>query len=97
MSRPHEDVSNRADGRLTLDEVVEAFEAAWEIAGEANPRCYIPSTDHPDWRRIALELLCVDVERRCSTGRRQLLVNYRRDYADVLGEDEALDRLAFED
>ncbi|MCA9148744.1 MAG: serine/threonine protein kinase, partial [Planctomycetales bacterium] len=99
MSRPHfsaaGDTSTAA--RLTLDEVIEAFETAWELAGDADPRHYLPHRAHPERNRIGLELLCVDIERRCAAGRRRELDAYRRDFAEVLADSESLHRLAFEE
>ena len=60
-------VSTRSDSRVSkpfLNEIVEAFETVWNRDDDADVEDFFPDADHPDFEDVALELLCVDLERR---------------------------------
>jgi serine/threonine protein kinase/tetratricopeptide (TPR) repeat protein len=84
-------------GYPSLDEIIEAFEVVWNRDGEAQLERFLPHTDHPDFGTIAVELLCVDLERRAQTGRRKSIETYRRQFPGPLQNPRALERLAFEE
>jgi len=80
-----------------LDEIVEAFEDHWSRTGQANVREWLPVGDHPQATTIALELLCVDLERRVRAGTPRSVESYCDEFIELLGDEALRERLAFED
>ncbi len=82
---------------LSLDEIVEAFEVAWNEHGPTDVATFLPDSRHPSFSSIALELLCVDLERRRTHGRPASVDEYCRRFAWLSANPEVLERLAFEE
>ena len=81
----------------SLDEIIEAFEVVWNRDRQANIEDFIPDGDHPLFEEIALELLCVDLERRQQSGQEKSVEDYRRQFPHLLAQQRVLQRLAFEE
>lgn len=70
----------QANTLLTLDELIERFEDAWNACEP--PACpnvadYVPSSSVDNFESIAIELLRVDMERRWSINHHKSLDEYR--------------------
>ena len=64
QKRPHDQPGSPVDGtEATLDEIVEAFEAACNQR-EVNVGEFLPNANHPEFEAVVTELFCVDFERR---------------------------------
>ncbi len=94
---PEPTSSDRQMGYPSLDEIIEAFEFVWNRDGDAQLERFLPHTDHPDFGTVAVELLCVDLERRAQAGHRKTIEAYRRQFPGPLKNPRALERLAFEE
>ena len=81
----------------SLEVIIEAFELVWNRNGEAQVERFLPDTDHPNFETIAVELLCVDLERRAQTGEGKTVEAYRQQFPGLLKSPRALERLAFEE
>ena len=82
---------------LDLDEIVEQFEDAWQESIEPCVGDFLPSANHPRFDRIAIELLCIDFERRAKSDRAKSIEEYRKDFPDLLRRNAILASLAFEE
>ena len=81
----------------TVEQRVEWYEAACLQHGQAQIEDFLPLPSDPDYARVALELMRVEMERAWQHGTPQPLDAYRRQFADVLHDPERLGDLAFEE
>lgn len=81
----------------TVEQRVEWYEAACRQHGQAQIEDFLPLPSDPDYARVALELMRVEMERAWQHGTPQPLDAYRRQFADVLHDPERLGALAFEE
>lgn len=79
-----------------LDEVVERFEDAWQAAVGPSLSDHLPATDHPEFEAIAIELLCVDYERRVKSGVTKSIEAYRQEFPQLFQHQAILEGVAFE-
>lgn len=82
---------------ISLEQAVDAFEAAWETTSCVDVRDYVPPRDHPQYDAIVIELLRVDLEHRWSPTDEYALERYREQFSDLLSNADAMSQLAFED
>jgi hypothetical protein len=90
----------QANTPLTLDELIERFEDAWNAcASTACPRAadFLPSAATAGFAQVATELLRVDMERRWSGQHRKTLSDYLAEYPQLAGDRASLSALAFEE
>ena len=80
-----------------LEALVDAFETAQVREGRARVENFLPNEDHPRYREIVLELLCVDLEYGWQRGTPKTLDQYQAEYPDVLSDSANLRVLAFEE
>ena len=80
----------------SLDQIVDAFEDAWNSDREVNVEEFLPPSGHPQHDEIVGELLCVDFERRHKLGESPSVDQYELRFAELLVPD-VLQRLAFEE
>lgn len=80
----------------SLDDVIEAFEDAWNC-GTPALEDFLPPDNHPEYEELTGELLCVDLERRFRSGSPMPLEEYRRNFPELLRSESTIQRLAFEE
>lgn len=80
-----------------LDRRVGEFEHAWRQRGKADLTAFLPALDHPDFHRIACELVCIDLEMRWSHGSPKNLRDYVNEFPQVFRERDVLREAAFEE
>ncbi|MCA9062181.1 MAG: tetratricopeptide repeat protein [Planctomycetaceae bacterium] len=90
------DSSFNVDG-CTLDDCVEAYETARAEGRAALVGQFLPDRQHPDYHRIVIELLRVDLEYAWNEGRQTALEDHLRSFPDVLQDSHAISVLAYED
>jgi serine/threonine protein kinase/Tfp pilus assembly protein PilF len=79
-----------------MDHYVKSFEAAWST-GEPELAPFLPGREHPQFRRVALELIRVDIENRWGCGRVKSVDDYRRALPDLFTDKAFLADVAFEE
>lgn len=79
-----------------LEELATRLEAAWFKAGVADLLAFLPSTQHPRFDQIAIELVCVDAELAIQSGHERSLAYYSSLLPKLLQHKPYQDRLAFE-
>ncbi len=87
----------RPDRFRRLDEAVESFEVAVQRDASTDVRAFLPRGTDPEDRRLAIELLCVDLQYRWRRPERRTLEQYRRDFPEFLADQESLSELAREE
>ncbi|MFN0055373.1 MAG: serine/threonine-protein kinase [Planctomycetales bacterium] len=90
---------NRTELNATadLDSIVEAYESAQAESGQGDISDFLPGSDHPQFREIALELIRVDLEYGWKRGRPMRLADYRRRFPDVFSNSQLVAGVAFEE
>ncbi|MCA9050506.1 MAG: hypothetical protein KDA89_17335, partial [Planctomycetaceae bacterium] len=83
--------------QITVDTCVEAYESACAENGTADVRQCLPDRSHPEFRKIVVELLRVDLEYRWNAGQTNRFEQHLADFPDVLKYASAKSQLAFED
>jgi serine/threonine protein kinase/predicted Zn-dependent protease len=80
-----------------IDPYIEAFERARAIDPDADPAAFLPPADHPHSLTILIELLRVDLEFSCDSGRPTTLEECLERFPELRGNPEAITPIAFED
>ena len=89
-------ISQQNDNRL-LNEIVEAFETLRAQDAETQIDAFLPDRQDPEYARIALELMRVDMEHSWRDGAPKSLEDYKNRFTDVLSDHTAFRQLAYED
>ncbi|MCA9215472.1 MAG: protein kinase [Planctomycetales bacterium] len=89
-------ISPTQNSRL-LNEIVEAFESSRLQDADVAIDEFLPEQHDPEYARIALELMRVDMEHSWRNGEPKSLDDYKRRFNDVLSDQVAFRELAFED
>lgn len=79
-----------------VDDCVDAFEQA-RASGDVDLKDFLPSSDHPAFAEVLVELIRVDIELAWRNGRRPKLSEYRDRFRDVLAVPEQFAPVAFEE
>ncbi|MCA9215097.1 MAG: serine/threonine protein kinase [Planctomycetales bacterium] len=87
---------SRSKSVQRLDDLVEAFETAWQ-SGIPNVRSFIDELDPIADRWICIELLCVDLFYRWDSECRKTVSGYLDDFPQLLSSQDAIDELAHEE
>ncbi len=82
---------------VSLDEVVEAFEAAQQRDGRADLARFLPAPSHPEYRDILRELVRVDLDYGWSRGRPTPLEEYGRRFPELLRDPDTLRAVVWEE
>src|ERR1700742_2403521 len=80
-----------------LDSILEEFERDDELSGGADIVDYLPDAADPDYDRIAVELIRVDLERSWARGSRKRVDTYRQVAPRLFSEPRCLAEIAFEE
>src|SRR3954454_1230259 len=80
-----------------LDSILEAFEREHEVTGSADIVAFLPESDGPYFRRIAAELIRVDLERSWARGSKKRLDAYHDLTPRLFSDPALLTELAFEE
>src|SRR5690348_7779042 len=80
-----------------LDSILEEFERDDELSGGADIVDYLPDVADPDYGRIAVELIRVDLERSWARGSRKRVDVYRQIAPQLFAEPLRLAEIAFEE
>lgn len=89
-------INQNSNNRL-LNEIVEAFEATRSSNSDTQIDSFLPEKANPEYARIAVELMRVDLEHSWRDGVPKSLEDYRRQFTEVLSDDANLRQLAYED
>src|SRR5438552_7752964 len=81
----------------TLDDFVQAFEAARSEDARAPLESFVPTADHPLYSRVVRELVRVELEHDWERGCPRELDEYRRGFPDVFTDSAALAEIALEE
>jgi len=82
---------------MDLEDFIDAFEAAWVRAGDADPAQYLPDRCHPLYGKVLGELIRIDMERRWQRGTPRRPEDYRDRFPHLFDDREMLKGLAFEE
>jgi serine/threonine protein kinase len=81
----------------TLDDFVEAYEAAQTSGEEVDLTQFLPERNHLLYPRVLRELVRVDLEYGWQRGRPRRLADYQRLFPDLFGDPSAVQEIAFEE
>jgi serine/threonine protein kinase/lipoprotein NlpI len=81
----------------SVDEVVEAYEAARAGGGQADLVDFAPTAEHPQYLTILCELVRVDLEYSWQHGRPNRLDHYRERFPELFQDNQCVQALAFEE
>jgi serine/threonine protein kinase/tetratricopeptide (TPR) repeat protein len=82
---------------LELDGFLAAYEAVQQRQGQANLAEFLPSPDHPLYRKVLCELVRLDLEYGWERGQPRELAEYQRLYPELNQDRESLRAIAFEE
>src|SRR5207244_4301137 len=82
---------------VRLDEFVAAYEAAWDAAGHASIRQFLPETTHALYDQVLRELLRVELELVWQAGLTPRLDAFRSEFPNLFQNKQALADVAFEE
>lgn len=97
MSDPASSTSRNRGDEESLDQIIEAFETAWNSNSDVELSQFFPPPSHSAHDDVLTELLCVDLERRFKLGRHKTVSDYKREFPELLDHKPILERLAFEE
>ena len=80
-----------------IDEFVAKFERAQVGGLQPDLHAFLPPDGHPLFVRVIRELVRVELEYGWSRGSPKSVADYRREYADVFSDSDALAEIAFEE
>ena len=86
----------RSEFERRLDAAVDAFEQHCRDNPSADVRDYLPQLTTDENRRVAIELLCVDLQYHWQRGNARSIVDYEREFPEWLADKLVRDELAFE-
>jgi serine/threonine protein kinase/lipoprotein NlpI len=89
--------SGNGQSRLSVDEVVDAYEAARALGEPPDPAVFLPPPDHPEYLAILCELVRVDLEYSWQDGRPNRLDHYRSRFPELFQEQRWVQEIAFEE
>jgi serine/threonine protein kinase/Flp pilus assembly protein TadD len=81
----------------SVDEVVDAYEAARALGDRADLAVFLPPPDHPEYLAILCELVRVDLEYSWRDGRPNRLDHYRSRFPELFRDRRWLQEIAFEE
>jgi hypothetical protein len=92
-------MSGSSNGRswLSVDEVVDAYEAARALGDPADLAVFLPPPDHPEYLAILCELIRVDLEYSWQAGRPNRLDDYRGRFPELFQDRRWVQEIAFEE
>src|SRR5438477_1947759 len=81
----------------SLDDVVEAYEAARARDGRIDLAEFLPAADHPEYLAILCELIRVDLEYSWQDGQPNRLDHYRERFPELFRDRRWVQEIAFEE
>ena len=92
-------MSGSSNGRfwVSIDDVVEAFEAARSQGALADLAAFLPPREHPEYLAILCELVRVDLEYSWKEGRPNRLDDYRERFPELFEDRRWVQEIAFEE
>src|SRR5262249_47685704 len=81
----------------SVDDVVDAFEAARARGGRVDLEGFLPDAGHPEYLAILCELIRVDLEYSWQDGRPNRLDHYRERFPELFGDSRWVQEIAFEE
>ncbi len=97
MSSQISTTNDNPNRQLSLDDILDGFEVVWNRDGIADVQDFLPDASHPDFDQVAVELLCVDLERRWEAGEPKQVEDYQRQFPHLLATRRAIGQLSFEE
>ena len=82
---------------LELESLIDAYETAQAWTGAARVDEFLPQREHPHYRDILVELLCIDLEYSWRRGTKKGLDEYRSAFPEILSDLGNLKVVAFEE
>jgi serine/threonine protein kinase/regulator of sirC expression with transglutaminase-like and TPR domain len=89
--------SSNGNSWLSVDEIVDAYEAARSLGDPADLTVFLPPRDHPEYLAILCELVRVDLEYSWQDGRPNRLDHYRGRFPELFQERRWVQEIAFEE
>ena len=80
-----------------LDEIVDAFESAIAAGHSCAPQDFLPQRSNPEFERIVVELVRVDLERNWRNGVPKSAEDYVLDFPDVFADRHLRSLIAYEE
>ena len=97
MSSQISTTNDNPNRELSLDDILDGFEVVWNRDGIADVQDFLPDASHPDFDEVAVELLCVDVERRPGSRRAEAGRGLSAAVPHLLATRRAIGQLSFEE
>ena len=88
---------NQTNSNRLLNEIVDAFETRRAQDQQTQIDAFLPDRADPEYARVALELMRVDLEHSWRDGSPKSLEEYKNRFGEVLSDHAALRELAYED
>jgi serine/threonine protein kinase/Tfp pilus assembly protein PilF len=85
------------DSASDLERLVNEFEREWQNSADAELAAFLPSGNHPQFDRIACELVCIDMEMRWSRATPKSLSDYKSELPHLFNDPAVVQELAYED
>src|SRR6516165_3224662 len=89
--------SGNGQSRLSVDEVVDAYEAARALGEPPDPAVFLPPPDHPEYLAILCELIRVELEYSWQDRRPHRLDHYRGRFPELFQHRRWVQEIAFEE
>ncbi len=83
--------------RSTIDEIVDAYEAARALGDGADLAAFLPPSDHPEYLAVLCELVRVDLEYGWQEGSPHRLDHYRGRFPELFQDRRCVQEIAFEE
>jgi serine/threonine protein kinase/tetratricopeptide (TPR) repeat protein len=80
-----------------IDEIVDAYEAAWALGDPADLSVFLPPSDHPEYLAILCELIRVDLEYSWQDGSPNRIDYYRARFPELFQDRRCVQEIAFEE
>ena len=97
VTSEREVVLARSEWEQRVDDLIESFEQAQLADGQADVREFLPDPRDPQYARLAIELLCVDLQYGWRRGQPKPLTVYATQFPQILANPLHLAELAYED
>ncbi len=97
MTMTTELVLARTAWEQQVDDLIESFEQAQLAHGQANVSDFLPDLHDPEYSRMGVELLCVDLQYGWRRGQPKPLTAYVEQFPELLANPLHLAELAYED
>ncbi len=80
-----------------MDDLVDAFEAAYAREGHAEIAEFLPEPGHPDYLLVLRELVRIEIERNWTQNKQRRLDDYRSEFPELFADLASLAEVAFEE